>query len=366
MHLVLVGPHSGSRASADASVAVEQLAFALRAEGHTVSIRDSARSTIARMLRGDAAADRSSRRDRPDVTFVLDPGDAHIAPLLARGSSTVVLTVGEPDASEPESRSSRRGTEKVDDRAAIRGAHAVVALTPSAADRAHTEFDVASHVIPYGSTVLRAVPSDLLEAHGLVPGHFHLLVVPDSLVEAGVATATRTASLDTRLPVVVATTGSSRTPGQRLASATDPVRVVRTSGTRELEQLSAHALSYIHDRATSADTALLRAMGAGTAVVALESASNRELVGTAGSYFSSTPELAARIAEVERYPFRFRDIGELMQERAARRSDWRVVGECYEGLAARVLREGAAATAAQPDTVPDSTRRQRVLAVRHG
>jgi glycosyltransferase involved in cell wall biosynthesis len=79
-------------------------------------------------------------------------------------------------------------------------------------------------------------------------------------------------------------------------------------------------------------------MGAGTAVLAWDVVFNREVAGTAGLYFSAPGELGRQVEEVERYPFRFRDIGELMQDRAHRRYDWDVVAEAYGALAAKLAR----------------------------
>ncbi|HEY8282427.1 MAG TPA: glycosyl transferase, partial [Leifsonia sp.] len=108
---------------------------------------------------------------------------------------------------------------------------------------------------------------------------------------------------------------------------------------RLLDQLYAHALSYLHGHSVGGtNPSLLRAMGAGTAVLGWDVVFNREVAGTAGLYFSTPGEVTRQVEEVERYPFRFRDIGELMQERARKRYNWDSVAEDYEALAAKLAR----------------------------
>ena len=65
---------------------------------------------------------------------------------------------------------------------------------------------------------------------------------------------------------------------------------------------------------------------------------NREVAGTGGLYFDTAIQLSRQIEEVERYPFRFRDLGELMQERAQALYNWDAVTESYEALAAKLAR----------------------------
>jgi glycosyltransferase involved in cell wall biosynthesis len=79
-------------------------------------------------------------------------------------------------------------------------------------------------------------------------------------------------------------------------------------------------------------------MGAGTSVLAWDVVFNREVAGTAGLYFDGEDQLARQFAEVERYSWRFQDIGDLMQERARANYDWDTVTEAYETLAAKLAR----------------------------
>jgi glycosyltransferase involved in cell wall biosynthesis len=79
-------------------------------------------------------------------------------------------------------------------------------------------------------------------------------------------------------------------------------------------------------------------MGAGTAVLGWDVNFNREVAGTAGLYFRDAAQLADQVEEVERYSYRFRDIGELMQERAQARYNWDAVTEAYEALGAKLAR----------------------------
>ena len=149
---------------------------------------------------------------------------------------------------------------------------------------------------------------------------------------------------DAMLPLVVvgsAPYSAKYTDSIGAVAARDP-RIRLLGGVwdqRVLDQLYAHALSYLHGHSVGGtNPSLLRAMGAGTAIVGWDVVFNREVAGTAGSYFDSPAELARRVEEVEQYPFRFRDIGEHMQERAQSLYNWDSVTEAYSTLAGRLAR----------------------------
>jgi glycosyltransferase involved in cell wall biosynthesis len=277
---------------------------------------------------------------RHDVAFVFNTANAPFIPLLrSRGTAVAVHAAGLEWQRPKWGRVGRRYQWKAEE-LAVREADALITDARGIADYYDDEFSVPAEHLGYGARIQRNTPSDAIEARGLVPGYFHLVVArfePENHVDVVVEGYTRSAA---RLPLVVVGAGRSVT-GDRvgsLAARDDRILLIdRTDDQRLLDQLYTHALSYLHGRSLGGtDPSLLRAMGGATAPLLWEAAVNREVAGTAGLYFRSAFQLASLIDEVERYPFRFREIGELMQERARSRYDWNVVGEGYELLAKKL------------------------------
>jgi glycosyltransferase involved in cell wall biosynthesis len=275
---------------------------------------------------------------RQDVVFAFGSAGAPLVPLLRSRGSAVALHVGGlgPDGGEEDAWS--RSAQQITERAAAREADALVSGGRAMADHYEHGFAVPSQVVRPGATMLHDAPADAIEALGIVPGGFHLLTTTDARARLEVAIEGYLRSTAT-LPLVMV--GGRHADALRAAAAGDRrVRVLPEGvGPRVLEQLAFHAAASLHgDPRGSTPAGLLRAMGAGTAVVAWDSVFNREVAGTAGSYFTSPAQLAYELEQVERYPFRFRDIGELMQERVRTRHGWDASAESYAVLAAKLSR----------------------------
>lgn len=288
-----------------------------------------------------AAAHLSAGR-RFDVAFVLGTAHAPLIPLIRSRGTAVAVHVGGVERA----RSGRLGRRysRAAEQVAVREADALIADAQAVQDHYEDEFGVPSERIAWGARIVEHAPTDLLEGLGLVPGAFHLAVgrfEPDHHLDVVVEGYRRSAA---RLPLVVVGTADRPTRYasdlRGLAEGDPRIRLLGpVDDQRLLDQLHSHAASFLHGRSVGgASPSLLRAMGAGTAVVAWDAVPNREVAGVGASYFTSPQSLARSVEEVERYPFRFRDLGELMQERARKRFDWDVVGEQYEALAAKLAR----------------------------
>jgi glycosyltransferase involved in cell wall biosynthesis len=281
---------------------------------------------------------------RQDVAFVFNAANAPFVPLIrSRGTAVAVHVDGLEWKRDKWGKAGRRYYRSAE-QLAVREADALIADAQGIQDYYEDEFAIPTELIGYGTRIIEHAPTDLIEPLGLVPGGFHLVVArfePENHVDVIVEGYHRS---DARLPLVVvgsAPYSAAYTQGIQQLAARDP-RIRLLGGVwdqRLLDQLYTHAISYVHGHSVGGtNPSLLRAMGAGTSVVAWDVVFNREVAGTGGSYFSTPGDVARAIEEVERYPFRFRDIGELMQERARKRYDWDIVTEQYELLAAKLAR----------------------------
>jgi glycosyltransferase involved in cell wall biosynthesis len=227
---------------------------------------------------------------------------------------------------------------------AVREADALIADAQGIADYYDGEFGIPTELISYGAKILRDSPSDALDPLGLVPGGFHLVVArfePENHVDVIVEGYHHS---DATLPLVVvgsAPYAAQYTDGIGRLAARDP-RIRLLGGVwdqRLLDQLYAHALSYVHGHSVGGtNPSLLRAMGAGTAVIGWDVVFNREVAGSAGLYFRTPGDVAHAVEQIERDPFRFHEIGEHLQQRAHARYNWDSVAESYEALAAKLAR----------------------------
>ncbi|MBW4043225.1 MAG: glycosyltransferase family 1 protein, partial [Acidobacteria bacterium] len=365
MRIAMLGTRGVPAACDGFETAVEEIGRRLVAQGHEVTVygrssRQHAPRTHLGMrlvtlpaLRSEAlgslshtalSAAHCSAARRHDVVFVFNAVNAPFVPLLrSRGTAVAVHVDGLEWKRDRWGRVGRR-YHRMAEQFAVREADALIAHSRAIADYYDDEFGIPAEVIRSGSTILTHTPRDGIQALGLTPGRFHLVVARferDDHLDAILEGYHRS---DATLPLVVV--GSPPNPAVDTAAGTeiaarDP-RIRMLGAVRDqrlLDQLYAHAISYLHGHSVGgANPSLLRAMGAGTAVIGWDVVFNREVTGTAGSYFSSPAEVTRSIEEVERYPARFRDIGELMQERTARRYDWDSATEAYEALAAKLTR----------------------------
>jgi glycosyltransferase involved in cell wall biosynthesis len=99
-----------------------------------------------------------------------------------------------------------------------------------------------------------------------------------------------------------------------------------------LDQLYANAASYLHGHSVGGtNPSLLRAIGAATATTAFDVGFNREVLGSAGRYFSTADDVATLIEVDEADPQATHARAEQSQVRA-RRYSWDDVAERYEAL----------------------------------
>ena len=101
-----------------------------------------------------------------------------------------------------------------------------------------------------------------------------------------------------------------------------------------LDQLYAGALCYLHGHSVGGtNPSLLRAMGAGTAVLAWEVSFNREVAAERGRYFDDDSSLAALIEAVEAAPTEAQRDGVALREIVRTNYRWDDVAVAYEALA---------------------------------
>lgn len=290
-----------------------------------------------------SAAHLSASR-RHDVAFVFNAANAPFLPLIRSRGTAIALHVDGLEWKRQKWGRWGRRYYRMAEQTAVREADALIADARGIQHYYDDEFGIPTELISYGTKILQHTPSDLIEGMGLKPAAFHLVVArfePENHVLEIVEGYHRS---DAHLPLVVvgsAPYSAAYTEGiRRLAERDSRIRLLGgVWDARLLDQLYAHAVSYLHGHSVGGtNPSLLRAMGAGTPVLAWDVVFNREVAGTGALYFDRAPQLSRQIEEVERYPQRFTQLGDLMQDRARRRYNWDQVTEAYEALAAKLAR----------------------------
>ncbi|MFT3945106.1 MAG: DUF1972 domain-containing protein [Ancrocorticia sp.] len=218
---------------------------------------------------------------------------------------------------------------------------ALIADAQGIADYYTNEYNVPTELIAYGAPILEDAGHSKLAEMDLAPDSFHLVVArfePENHVDLIVEGYVRS---NAKLPLVVV--GSAPYANEYIAkinaiAGNDPrVRLVGGVWDQELlDQLYANALTYQHGHSVGGtNPSLLRAIGAGAATSAFDVSFNREVVGEAGTYFSTSADVARLIEEAESNVSGQRTRGAQLRERA-RAYDWDLVADGYEDLAFRL------------------------------
>lgn len=278
-------------------------------------------------------------RRRPDAAFVFNAANSPFLPLLRLRRVPTALHM---DGLEwrrskwgPRGKAYYRWAEQF----GVRTADALIADAPGIADYYAHQFQVPTEMIRYGAPVLESVADGRIDGLGLTPGGYHLVVArfePENHVLEIVDGYRRSAAT---LPlVVVGSAPYSSEYTQRIQEAAhgdDRIRLVGGVYDQELlDALYFHALTYDHGHSVGGtNPSLLRAMGAGTAVIAFDVAFNREVLDGEGWFFSTPADVTRAFEDAESDPDRTRELGLRARERASAAFRWDDVADAYEELA---------------------------------
>jgi glycosyltransferase involved in cell wall biosynthesis len=218
---------------------------------------------------------------------------------------------------------------------AVRWSDALIADAEGIADYYRAEFGAPTTLLTYGAPLIEP-GCDRLAELGLTPDGYHLVVArfePENHVDVVVEGYARSSA--TKPLVVVGSAPYSDAYTARVhAAADDRVRFLGGVWDQvQLDQLYANSYTYLHGHSVGGtNPSLLRAIGAGAAVVAYDVDFNREVVADSGRFFVSPADVATQIDAAEAEPRRIRAASARARE-LARKYDWDDVAAGYEELA---------------------------------
>jgi glycosyltransferase involved in cell wall biosynthesis len=358
----MVGTRGVPAAYGGFETAVEEVGYRLAERGHRVTVYTRGSERREREFRGmkvvhlpalpvkqletlshtGLSAVHAIARSKPDVAFVFNAANSPFLPLLRARGIPIALHM---DGLEwKRSKWGRRGKAyyRWAEEFGVRWADALIADAPGIADYYRDEFDVDTELIRYGAPILTTAPEDGVRALGLEPGGYHLVVArfePENhvleIVEGYHAS-------DARMPlVVVGSAPYSADYTQRIdAAAAGDDRIRLLGGVYDQDLLDAlyfHAHTYAHGHSVGGtNPSLLRAMGAGTAVIAYDVGFNRETLAEEGWFFADAAEVEAHFRALAGDASLTAALGPRARERAASAFRWDAVADEYEDLARRI------------------------------
>lgn len=279
-----------------------------------------------------------------DVVLLFNGANAVLLPLLRLRRRPVAVHVDGLEWKRTKWSRAGRTMHRLGERMAVRLADAVIADAPGISRYYRERYDRDTDQITYGAPVLRGLGADRIAELGLSSRHYHLVVARlepenhvDLVVEGFVGS-------QASMPLVVV--GEARFGGEHVdairaaAGDDDRVRFVGAVWDQSLlDQLYANCLTYLHGHSVGGtNPSLLRAMGAGAAVVAFDVEFNSDIVGDQGEYFSLPGEVAAAVELAEGQPGLMRSRGEVGQRHVERAHRWSEVAIRYAELCRRLAR----------------------------
>jgi glycosyltransferase involved in cell wall biosynthesis len=222
---------------------------------------------------------------------------------------------------------------------AVRWSDALIADARGIADYYAREFGAASELIAYGAPITKPENALRIADLDLAPGKYHLIVArfePENHVLEAVQGYVASRA---ELPLVVVGSAPYADDYTAAVQAAADHRVRLLGGVwdqEQLDQLYAHALTYVHGHSVGGtNPSLLRAAGAGAHTLAFDVSFNREVIGLHGEFWRSPGQLAGLLTDVEADPDRAHRGGEALQ-REITRYNWDDVAAAYERLSRRL------------------------------
>ncbi|MEB7505232.1 DUF1972 domain-containing protein [Arthrobacter koreensis] len=275
-----------------------------------------------------------------DAAFLFNAANAPFLPLLRRSARGVAVHVDGLEWKRSKWGGRGRSYYRWAEQASVRGADALIADAAGIASYYRNEFNADTRLLVYGAPEKGNLAIDKLDAAGLVPGGFHLVVArfePENHVDQ-ILEGYRSSKAQLPLVVVGSAPYAAAYTEQikSLAAGDSRIRLLGGVWDQELlSQLYTHARTYIHGHSVGGtNPSLLRSMGSGTAVLAYDVVFNREVLGAdAGRYFDSAARLTGLIEELDADEGQARAMGASARERAQAAYRWDDVAEGYLRLA---------------------------------
>jgi glycosyltransferase involved in cell wall biosynthesis len=296
---------------------------------------------------------------RTDAALVFNAANSPLLPALRLARIPVATHVDGLEWKRAKWGGAGRRYYRMAESLAVRWSDALIADAEGIADYYDKEFGAPTELLTYGAPLI-APGSDRLAELGLEPRGYHLAVArfePENHVHLIVDGYRRSGA---RKPLVVVGSAPYSDEYTRTVHGLADERVRFLGGVwdqEQLDQLYANCDTYLHGHSVGGtNPSLLRAIGAGAAVLAYDVDFNREVLRESGRFFADATDVARLVDFAETDEAGTRRSGERARQRAAG-YDWDDVASGYEQLAAKL------AARAYPKRRPSGRRSQALAPV---
>ncbi len=281
--------------------------------------------------------------DRPDVVLLLNAGNAPLLKPLALAGIPTAIHLDGLESKREKWRGAGAKYYRWAERAAVKWGTEVIADAQAIADHVRAQYGRDCVVIPYGAEVIEP-GSDRLPELGLESRAYHLIVArfePENHVLDAVH-AYRVSAQTQPLVVVGSAPYSDWYVEKVHAAAKADPRIRFTGGIYDqalLDQLYANATTYIHGHSVGGtNPSLLRAMGAGAAVLAYDVEFNREVTAGAAYFWADADALEDLFNAIASgsETARLDELRALGRQRVLDAYQWDAVTDDYEKLIRRL------------------------------
>lgn len=292
------------------------------------------------------AATHAATAPRFDAAFVFNAANAPFVPLLRASGIPVAVHVDGLEWRRAKWGRVGRGYYRWAERAAVRSADALIADAPGIAAYYREEFQAPTVLLRYGAPILEDPDLERVREVGLEPGRFHLIVArfePENHV-LEIVRGYRASAATMPLAVVGSAPYSAAYTDAIRTEASGDRRVRLLGGVWDaalLDALYAACRTYVHGHSVGGtNPSLLRAMGAGAAVVAFDVDFNTEVLDSTEWTFRTEADLARILRRAETDDLAVAARGVRARARAAEAFRWDEVAEGYERLARELAASG--------------------------
>ena len=362
LSIAMIGTRGVPAAYGGFETAVEEVGYRLAERGHRVTVYTRGSKTRDREYRGMRVVHlpaltikqletlshtwlssfHAVMGGRPDAAFVFNAANSPFLPVLRARGIPIALHMDGLEWKRSKWGGRGKAYYRWAEEFGVRWADALIADAPGIADYYREEFDVDTELIRYGAPILSSAPDSGVRGLELEPGGYHLVVArfePENHV-LEIVEGYR-ASRATMPLVVVGSAPYSADYTQRIhAAAGGDDRIRLLGGVYDQDLLDAlyfHAHTYVHGHSVGGtNPSLLRAMGAGTAVIAYDVGFNRETLAEQGWFFADAAGARVHFDALAADASLTAAFGDRSRERAATAFRWETVADEYEDLARRI------------------------------
>lgn len=281
-----------------------------------------------------------------DVAIVFNSANSVFLPLLRLARIPVAVHVDGLEWKRAKWGRNGRRYYRMAEALSVRWADALISDAQGIVDYYQEEFGAPSEHIAYGAPILTDTGSAKIEPLGLSPQQYHLVVARFEPENHVLEIVRGYANSSAQLPLVVVGSApyADEYTSQIEAIAASDERIQLLGGVwdqEQLDQLYANTVNYLHGHSVGGtNPSLLRAMGAGCHVTALDVSFNRGVLGDNGRFFADEAQIPAALelveAEALENPRAHAARAHGLQDRAAAVYQWDAVSADYGNLAARL------------------------------